>query len=357
MGQKFSDNSKHLYLYTTKNQQGIYPIWISKSNTVCENLKKEGLPVAHAYSLRGIWLQIRAGIVFYTHSVQWDFIPQIIGLHTKRVQLWHGIPLKKIGFDDDFISNRRIKSIIKSCIFPFLNDINDLVIACSDYDRNIYSSAFNVRPNNVVITGYPRNDELICQKAEEKTEKIKIAYLPTFRGEIGSDFKIFSEYKFDIEKWAEFLKKINAELIIKLHPVQKIDLNLRQEFSSFKEFRIMNELDDINTILKECDVFIIDYSSIYFDLLLMKKPFIMAPLDLNEYLKKERALYINYKDISPEPLCLNWAEVQIQLEQIINRKITLNSRYSYLLNKFHKNTDNQSSARVFDLVYDKFVRN
>ena len=70
------------------------------------------------------------------------------------IQLWHGIPLKKIAFDDKIFSFDhdedsfiwKLKVSLKKTFFPFLNYVNkpSLILALSKETQNIFSQAFRV---------------------------------------------------------------------------------------------------------------------------------------------------------------------------------------------------------------------
>ena len=57
---------------------------------------------------------------------------------------------------------------------------------------------------------------------------------------------------------------------------------------------IVKQQYDIYPILPFIDVLITDYSSIYFDCLLLRKEFILFPFDIEEYKMGDRELSIDY---------------------------------------------------------------
>ena len=68
--------------------------------------------------------------------------------------------------------------------------------------------------------------------------------------------------------WLLILFQIILTIVIKIASVDRIKLMDNK-----------NELFDINKNLSQYSVLITDYSSIYFDFLLTKKPVILAPFD------------------------------------------------------------------------------
>jgi CDP-glycerol glycerophosphotransferase len=57
-----------------------------------------------------------------------------------------------------------------------------------------------------------------------------------------------------------------------------------------------DDFDDLYLFVRDIDVLITDYSSIYFDFIVLKKPVILAPFDYDFYIKNARSHYFNYND-------------------------------------------------------------
>ena len=360
-GKGFSDNSKFLFLHVLENKNDIKAYWIVKDDALFKELINLNLPVLKATSLKGLWYQARAGVLFYSHSVQWDFFAPIINFRVKRIQLWHGLPIKKIGYDSsaEQAQRRSLKRFVKYIFFPFLYDRHDLVISCSDYHKNIFISAFDVDADNVVVTGYPRYDFLFDQAnngfENKKTNgSYNILYLPTFRGEVGSDFRVFKDSGMDFIRMSDFLSENNAYFWIKLHPVQKLSYDDFEIIKKHPRIKVLSPTVDVMESLINCDIAVIDYSSVYFDLLFQEKPFIMAPFDFDDYMKNERELYSDYSSLSPRPIARTWSSVYEHLSLFMNGEDFINSTYLEKQKQFHEYIDNQSSKRVIDLVLSKF---
>lgn len=155
-GDKYADNSKYLFEYMRKNHPEIRIVWLTRNNEIINDLKSKNLEVYLIYSIKSIILGLRARYSIVVQSNLVDLIPFMNNSKTKIIQLWHGIPLKKIGYDDKFTEKYRKNSRLKQIIFPFLNEDYNLIIASSLEDKNNFVSSF--KNTKVSITGYPRND-------------------------------------------------------------------------------------------------------------------------------------------------------------------------------------------------------
>ena len=174
-------------------------------------------------------------------------------------------------------------------------------------------------------------------------------YLPTSRERRKYErVDLFGKYGFDSKKIQKTLEKLDAILIIKAHPGDRVDLS-----GNSSDQRVYTpasaDLPDAYQLLKETDVLITDYSSVYLDFLLLDRPVIFAPFDIDEYIKKDRELYYDYDDVTPGPKAKDWCEV-FKLAEKSLKKDTWKKRRLEVCRRFNKFRDNKSSERVFKLV-------
>ena len=59
---------------------------------------------------------------------------------------------------------------------------------------------------------------------------------------------------------------------------------------------------DVYPALADVDLLVTDYSSIYFDFLLLDRPIVFFANDLDLYLRRERHLLFEYRDMTPGPI-------------------------------------------------------
>jgi len=352
-GERYADNSKYLFEYVNKYHPEIIAVWLTNNRDVYKSLKKKGYRVFMKKSFIGLWIAIKAKVAVVCQSKREDLYPFICDKKTIVVQLWHGIPLKKIGYDDTLYSYRHKKfkfERIKKIIFPFLEENYTLFISTCEETKKIFARAFNVDSEKVKVTGYPRNDCLLLKKTQSKGSIIKVIYLPTFRKDRGEEIDLFEPYGFSVEKLDFVLKELNAEIYMKLHPVNKISRKTLNQIQSSNRIKFLESYIDLYEILNEFDVLITDYSSVYFDYLLTDKPIIFAPFDLEDYLKKDREFYYEYDKVTPGPKARNWYEVLHFLKEAIENPDKYKEEREKIRNIFHKYQDGRSSERVFNEI-------
>jgi len=206
-GIHYTGNSKYLFEYISNNTNNIHAVWISNSNDTVEKIQQKGLMAYSSESKQGIYFLTHAGVAIVTHRGSYSDIGDLpffrLSKHTKIIQLWHGIGLKKMGFDDTIYSYTvdeqsiiyKVKKILKHYLFPFLDFVHSpsLIITLSPATQKIFQNAFRVKDNIVKVTGYPRNDILLKQTRNitKASSLKKIIYMPTFRGKKNDIFDAF----------------------------------------------------------------------------------------------------------------------------------------------------------------------
>jgi len=383
-GESFSGNSKWLFLYLqdshSSNKMNIRKIWISKSRKIVRILKTEGFEAYYLNSLKGHYYAVRGGIYFFNVHTNYD-ISYFLSNGAKKINLWHGITIaKKIGLDSDLTNNYfyklyhgNILQQLRNRFFsPWEYEKYDVMAWTSEMTKKYIKSAFGKKAKDVIITGFPRNDVLLKninspfeedQKLIEyfgtiksKRQKI-ILYMPTYR-----DTKIYKSESINIpinwERLNSFLAKNNSIFFLKLHPVEKVPLQIS---ASYKNIQALNSLADVYPVLKYVDTLITDYSSVCYDFLLCSKPIVFYLYDLEEYKTEHRSLYDDFENLLPGPTVKTFDALLNTLGNCINNEDNFMKEYSKKINNCrsltHKYVDSNSSERVYENIINKFVKN
>ena len=136
-GNRYSDNTSYLFEYVNSEKTNVTAIWLSSKWGIISDLRSKEFKAYHKNSILGFYYGCRAAITFVNCGYS-DVNMYAVGKSLK-IQLWHGIPLKKIKYDDEINENKHHNPFyngIKSAllfIFPFLNDSFDLFISSSEY--------------------------------------------------------------------------------------------------------------------------------------------------------------------------------------------------------------------------------
>ncbi len=312
-GRRFADNPRYLYNYICQNSKelGIYPMWISHDKELVEFLNSRGFPACYYRSLKGVFYALKGGVYFYDNYSKDINYPLSGG--ALKINMWHGIPLKKIQHDNIHDSFRHPKNIIEK-IKNYPRNISDekpedYVLTTSESLALTFASAF--KTEHVLTSGYPRVDSINSSAIKclltpsEKAVKLKLRqmktrldnpkillYAPTFRASEEDFFDVV-----DVDELNSFLKDNNYILVLKLHMKSK----LNEAFSGIASDRILviPPDDDISRFVIDSDLLITDYSSVYFDYLWLNKPIVFFDYDLDKYLSDSREMYYDYDEVTP----------------------------------------------------------
>lgn len=364
-GEVFKDNSKYIYLFIKKNHSDlIKSYWISKNKKLIKELNDSGYQAHYYRSLKGRYYSLRAKLVIFSHGYN------DVNLHLasgKNAYLLHGVPIKKTGYKNQnpnsfvykIYNSKGWRKILYKLMYSHYFRNYDLILANSDEHRIILARDYDAKINEVHVEGYPRNDILTSQiegmeigadkellstmkKEKEKGKKI-LLYMPTFRDTRDEELNEI----FPFEKLEKKLEALNCILIIKSH----ISAKIKEEKILGKSIIFSKTKTDPQPLLIYTDILITDYSSVYFDFLIVDKPIIFYAYDLDKYLKKDRQMYFEYEEVTPGNIAKNYTEFVEILEKIINNGTDgFENQRKKILSRFFKYADNKSSKRLFEYM-------
>ena len=353
----FSDNAMSVFDYMVSRKSMQYEIvWLVNELYIPSNideLKKQfNIKVIKLKSLRGILNYMTSKYIFYTHGALNGvecLDKQIV------VNLWHGMPLKNIGYLDN-------KSVEDVAHFTY-------TIATSEEFQNVQSKVFGVDKNKVLITGLPRNDRM--NKFRDILKKLgingqqynkKILWMPTFRKSNVGDKRTDGNCKdgqlplLSSEDLVSFNKYLNYNkilLIIKLHPMDTLQ---KKDFSELSNIKVSvnddftNIEEQLYSIFQEIDALITDYSSVYFDFMILNKPIGFVMDDLGEYSSSRGFVFEDIYAWMPGPIIKDVAQLHSFVEQINNNIDEYKNIRETVNNKTNKYSDFNNTERLFDIL-------
>lgn len=354
-GEKYSDNPKYFFEYVSKNRLGVKAVWLSKSGKVRAIVRRKGYVACHPYSPVGLYYSLVSEVNVIATSFQTDthwFWPQ-----KTTINLWHGIPLKRIMYDDAVTSTltKKRSALFRATdlVFPYKAPMSDsqLVVVSSASEQSSLASAMRLPADNVLILGSPRLDAFYeSRHSTNKAEKKRVLYMPTHRGQ--GQLNIVDLLIADLAGIDQRLKEIGCVLYIKLHYYHEAEIENCGEFENIVLLRD-NAIDqDIYTFLPSVDILITDYSSVYFDFLLTSRPIVFAPFDLEHYLANDRKLYYDYDEVTPGPKCRSWIEVVDWIEKFATDPTLFREERDAARDRFHRYQDGKNSCRVYSAVVE-----
>lgn len=336
----FRDNVKAFYDYLIRKKYNEkYKIVVS-INDVEKFVDHAPENVIFVGNKQGISYFMKAKYAFYCFG-KYPIKPaksQIV------VNLWHGTPLKKIG---------NLEKGLEKKDYNFFT----YVVASSPLYQPIMAKIFGCKEEQVIITGNPRNDELFQEDNAndnpfwEKGEKV-ILWLPTYR-EYKEDFIVSLLNRENLEPLNKKLKTAHCKLIIKLHPLQ--DVSIISEAYSNIDFLVQTNLDvegvSVYTLLKDADALITDYSSVYFDYMMLNRPIAFTVEDIEEYRKERGFVFDNPFVYMPGKKLSSYEDLEQFITNVAQKKdiyAAQRQQVNRIMNSF---SDGNSCRRLEERVF------
>lgn len=300
-GHQFEDNSKYMFLDVIKNHPNIHAVWLTNESKVIDDMRHQGYEVYRNSSLKGKWMQLRAGASFYTNGLMdFGYVPLVAG--SKVVALWHGMGFKLIYNGKLHGTALRLKRILDHF---FSWTYRNITISTSFFASKHLEKCITFKESGIRLTGQPRNDVLFTVNRTEILKSIGIdynkkviIYMPTYRSEnLGPNAMttivndLYNSTALDNE-----LNKENAIFIAKLHPLTPhIDLPNRSNFIilDYANVKCGNQ-----ELMGACDELITDYSSCFIDFALLERPVYFYVPDEAMFLKESENIDNSFFSIS-----------------------------------------------------------
>ncbi|MCR8922115.1 CDP-glycerol glycerophosphotransferase family protein [Dasania sp. GY-MA-18] len=314
-----------------------------------------GITVVFPHSWRQGHFRLRCNThaYFVTHGTQ-----ELRGLYgmlkPKVINLWHGIPLKGMCNLDYKFKRSSLAKLFKRGLGI------DAFCVSSMTERALIAGCFLMDAQRIKVTGIPRNDwltspaEQLPQDLAADQSKLKallngkklILYAPTFRD---YDRKACGFTTETITQLKAILAQHNAVLGIRAHPR---DQGL---FSPFIDNTNVLDLDyrhypELNTVMRNTDILITDYSSLWVDFLLLDKPIVGYAFDMEQY-QGARGLLYDYENQFPGPLTQTWPQLASTLEALLAQSsLNVSEKQQWLKRFFHQPLEGSRCQAIEQLV-------
>ena len=353
-----------LALWRVADAAGHRTIWVVKDDA--EASAVPGARVVRRHSFRGWWATARAGVVVVTHG-QGDANRYAIA-GAFLVQLWHGIPLKRIGLDSP--ETTRVPRVpgaallrrLVATLYRGAAQRIRVMPAASHRSRGRLESAFGIGDGRVVVTGEPRVDVLsagtLTQRRAAATAVLTrtgpllpaqraVLYAPTWRD--GADDPAVPT----ANEWVEIIRLLeahNAVLFIRSHPLG--EGAYAPPWSSGRVRMLGADLlADVTPALPRMDVLITDYSSLAYDVGLLSMPVLFLAPDAEQY-ARTRGFYGRYDEIAPDAV-RDWPSALAALDRLLSDPAAFAERADRsgtLSEQMHAHRDGRNAERVYQAI-------
>lgn len=355
-GQSMTDSPYYIFKYLlARNEYKDYVhIWVVDS----ENRKQEYSKIYSNHSNIKFVIKESKDYLYYLTKCKYILNNATFPAYfTKKpsqiyINTWHGTPLKYMGLD---IPNNLVGT--QNTIKNFLN--SDYIISPNAHTTKIFKSAYkldNLNDEAILEVGYPRIDATINFSNNRLLEKLKsqysgidqkpiLLYSPTWRGEN------VNNPEDNIQEIIETIDKLNKStkynILLKVHPFVFNHAKNHKELNQF----LVDDNIDTNELLSIIDILVTDYSSIFFDFLVTKKPILFYVPDIKTY-DLNRGLYLDSNSL-PGPSLGNLDQLVEAINNIDDTHKEFKEKYNDYYEKFARLNDGKVTEHVVNQIFKK----
>lgn len=358
-GRGYSDNPRAIYEAMRQDPrfEGYRFIWFIKKHKQ-KQITIPGAEVKEYFSFSYFYYMFKAKYWIINCKM-----PDYIAKKEEQVylQTWHGTPLKRLAHDIEAAEDMTFyRSAVSFAQMTQSYDIDvaryNYMISPNRFCTEVFQSAFRIQRERLIETGYPRND-FICNTTKEEMERLKekyqlpkdkkiVLYAPTWRDNsyVASGYTF--ELKADFHKWKEIL---GEEYIVVFKPHYLI-INTYEKDSSLQGFLYSIPAEaDIRELYVISDMLITDYSSVFFDYAILKRPIYFYMYDIEEYANDLRGFYLDIHKDLPGDIYTNEDELLAAVKQDAYDE----TAYQAFYERFCSCEDGKAAKRVIDIVFHK----
>lgn len=233
-------------------------------------------------------------------------------------------------------------------------------IASARPEAEFIREKFGFLPKQIQLTGFPRFDNLHNLETDNKF----VLIMPTWRSRFtlnsqkdggDSDFHL-SRYK---RCWEELLNSTELErlqrengLKIMFFPHRNMQAFLND--FSFDRSRIQVgdwETHEIQEMMKRAAVMVTDYSSVFFDMVYMRKPVIFYQFDYDQFRAQDYPDgWFDYRSNQFGHWCETPEEVVKELNRVVKQNFQVSDAYLQEHARTFPLYDTKNSERIYDLL-------
>ena len=248
-----------------------------------------------------------------------------------------------------FLQHGVTKDDISSWLNLYNRNIFGFVVTTNQEYKSIFDYDYYYKPENVWLTGFPRNDLLYHD------EKRYITIMPTWRKSlmkypdpatgiwrIRNDFKESKYYRFynsliNDKRLIDAAKKYGYKICWKSHPIIEPYMYM---FEKNDDVLFFDDDKTYREIFAESDLLLTDYSSVAFDFAYLRKPIIYTQFDREIFFSGEHSYTEGYYDYDRD----GFGEMLIDYMQ---NDCKIKDKYLARINDTFAFSDRNCSERVY----------
>ncbi|WP_251552242.1 CDP-glycerol glycerophosphotransferase family protein [Neobacillus muris] len=357
----FSDNPQALYAFMLKNSKlkDYTFVWHLQDKNKKENIqswiedefqnRNIRTLIVPKYSVASVFYYMRSKILISSHGL-YDFQSK----KQKHVLLWHGMPLKKIGYMNEKDVSHGITT-------------GDYYSVTAPVFQELFTKIFKAKKEQVYICGQPRNDYLFEKFRYSKANGSDYyIYMPTFRKTNSKlllsrqDATIIENKLFNLskEEWKSINKLLMEQsrlLYVKPHPLDSVEhldyLDNCPNIKLINDQLLLEEKVPLYRFIAGSCGMITDYSSVFIDYVLTGGSLAFFIPDFDEYRDNRGFVFDNVESTLPGKICLTSEDLIAYFKDSCFEE----DRYHSISNYLNSVLEATSSYNIYEKIISKIL--
>jgi CDP-glycerol glycerophosphotransferase (TagB/SpsB family) len=353
---QFTGNERAVF-EAVKDDPSIKKIVLARSRYI--DVDGENVVMVPLRSPEGQHYLMRSRQIFIKHTPTRNICFPVSADTHNIINLWHGIPLKRIGYAS-LDMRERLEALAeehRQC---------RAVISSSRVDALAMTAAFYpLSYESIWITGLPRHDfitrdlERLPAHLREQAERLQaltqgrrlVLFAPTFRNEHGGE-QTWYDFRPEELAWLHaWLARHDAVLGVREHMADRA----HPYTAALADIGALDlgsvRFADIEMLYRQADLLITDYSSSFIDFMLTGRPMVSFAYDYEQYVNQERGMFYALEQVFPGPVCRNFAALRAALEQAFEPSdAAQRAAYNWKRQMFYDHHDDANAWRVVQCV-------
>lgn len=374
----FIENARALFEKVKSDGRIKKIIFIREGNPDFGIIGAKNVKLVQLKSIMGLFYLARCKVVLVTHSIAMDYSFRwsagkfsVVKLSLRKhlvINLWHGKSIKKLYS----LSNERVRSRLDRVNYRKTErNYYKGLITTARIDSYAMTAMFHpIKYENVWVTGYPQNDFLMMDEdslpnylrseidyiSSLKSGKKLITYAPTYRQTTAvADAEYYQFSAAEMNELKGILKKHNAIFGFRFHYFRNSAnyFNLEEFVDNVFIFDLGHEnISEVTALIRESDLVITDYSSVYIDALYLNKPVLGFTYDYEHFRDQQDGLLYDHDIIFPGPAVNNMSSLLVDMDNELSKNEQVNSTPYKIARKFFFDyRDEHNSQRVMDNIF------
>ena len=354
-GDEFREGSKYMIKYMLQYHKDYSCTYITNSNVLYNQLNEKGIPCELNFTKEGIRKIVESEVVITCRTIN-DILFAYKKKGRKHYYLVHGQPLK-LAFNalpESYRKETWQRKNVLSRVFDYLcggitMEDSTFLSATSEFLLPFMDKEFGHKIP-IKVLGMPRNDVLFDNQEmlQERwlgdiADKFVITYMPTHR-KYGKGSVSPSPFinRSDIQDW---MRDNGVVLLVKQHP------NMIPKLKDMKQTDVIRDITcdrlDPQVCIYHSDVLITDFSSVWMDYLLLRRPILFYIYDNFE--QDDAGCHYDIREDPPGHFCKTEDELFALIKRTKENYDSMRPS-DHIVSKYHKYVDGNSCERYFNAI-------